>query len=101
MASVLSFNLWADHRPLAFIPGFENAGWFDAFDGLTGKILLPFSGLITAVFIGWVADRKLVDSETGLAGGPLLPVWRFLVAWLCPLAVFLILLFGLFPQLLG
>ena len=67
----------------------------------TGRILLPLSGLITAVFVGWIADRKLVDAETGLAGGPLLPVWRFLVAWLCPIAVFLILLFGLFPQLIS
>ena len=101
MISVLSFNVWADHRPLAFLPGFENANWFDAFDGVTGKILLPLSGLITAVFIGWIADRKLVDGETGLGGGPLLPVWRFLIAWLCPIAVFLILLFGLFPQLIS
>ncbi|WP_333585962.1 sodium-dependent transporter [Phenylobacterium sp.] len=101
LASVLSFNVWADHRPLAFLPGFQNAGWFDAFDGLTGRLLLPLSGLITAVFIGWVADRRLVDEETGLQKGPLLPLWRFLVAWLCPVAVFLILLFGLFPQLVS
>lgn len=101
MVSVLSFNVWADHRPLAFVPGFTNANWFDAFDGVTGRILLPLSGLITAVFIGWIADRKLVDEETGLQRGPLLPVWRFLVAWLCPIAVFLILLFGLFPQLIS
>ena len=101
MVSVLSFNVWADHRPLAFVPGFTNANWFDVFDGVTGRILLPLSGLITAVFIGWIADRKLVDEETGLKGGPLLPLWRFLVAWLCPIAVFLILLFGLFPQLIS
>ena len=101
MVSVLSFNVWADHRPLAFVPGFENANWFDVFDGVTGRILLPLSGLITAVFVGWIADRKLVDAETGLAGGPLLTLWRFLIAWLCPIAVFLILLFGLFPQLIS
>ncbi|MDO9473919.1 MAG: sodium-dependent transporter [Caulobacter sp.] len=100
LASVLSFNVWADHRPLPFLPGFENASWFDAIDGVTGKIMLPLSGLITAIFIGWVADRKLVNPETGLSPR-LLPVWRFLIAWLCPLAVALILLFGLFPQLLG
>lgn len=101
MVSVLSFNVWADHRPLAMVPGFTNANWFDVFDGVTGRILLPLSGLITAIFIGWVADRKLVNEETGLQSGPLLPVWRFLVAWLCPIAVFLILLFGLFPQLIS
>ncbi len=96
----LSFNVLADQHPLNFIPFFAGQGWFDAFDSLTGKILLPLSGLITAVFIGWFADKKIVNGETGLEG-PLLPLWRFLIAWLCPLAVGLILLFGLFPNLLG
>lgn len=100
LLSALSFNVLADQRPIPFIPGFENATWFDAIDGVTGKLLLPLSGLITALFIGWVADRKLVDAETGLSGGGL-AVWRFLIAWLCPLAVFAILVIGLFPQLLG
>ncbi|MDO9587331.1 MAG: sodium-dependent transporter [Brevundimonas sp.] len=99
LLSALSFNVLADQRPIPFIPGFENATWFDAIDGVTGKLLLPLSGLITAIFIGWVADRKLVDAETGLSGGGL-AAWRFLIAWLCPLAVFAILVIGLFPQLL-
>jgi NSS family neurotransmitter:Na+ symporter len=99
LLAVLSFNVLADQRPAAFIPGFEDATWFDAFDGVTGKLLLPLSGLITAVFIGWIADRRLVEAETGLKG--LLPVWRFLVAWVCPLAVAGILATGLFPQIVG
>lgn len=100
LLSALSFNVLADQRPLAFVQGFENATWFDAIDGVTGRLLLPLSGLITALFIGWVADRKLVNAETGLSGGAL-AAWRFLLAWLCPLAVFAILVIGLFPQLLG
>lgn len=99
--SVFAFNIWEDHRPLSFLPGFEDANWFDAFDGLTGRILLPLSGLITAIFIGWVADRRLVDPESGLGPTGILPVWRFLVAWLCPIAVAAILIFSLFPTLLG
>jgi NSS family neurotransmitter:Na+ symporter len=100
LLSALSFNVLADHRPIPFVPGFENANWFDAIDGVTGRLLLPLSGLITAVFIGWVADRKLVNAETGLAGVGLV-AWRFLIAWLCPLAVAAILVIGLFPQILG
>jgi neurotransmitter:Na+ symporter, NSS family len=99
--SIFAFNIWEHHRPLSFLPGFEDANWFDAFDGVTGRILLPLSGLITAIFIGWVADRKLIDPETGLAANGLLPVWRFLVAWLCPVAVGLILIFSIFPGLVG
>ncbi len=100
LLSALSFNLLADQRPMSFVPGFENANWFDAIDGVTGRLLLPLSGLITAVFIGWVADRKLVNAETGL-NGTTLGIWRFLVAWVCPLAVAGILVIGLFPQLLS
>ncbi len=100
LLSALSFNVLADQRPMASIPGFETATWFDAIDGVTGRLLLPLSGLVTAIFIGWVADRKLVNAETGLKGGGL-TAWRFLVAWLCPLAVAAILVIGLFPQLLG
>lgn len=100
LVSALSFNLLADQRPLAGVPGFEDATWFDAVDGVTGRLLLPLSGLITAIFIGWVADRKLVDAETGLTGAKL-ALWRFLVAWLCPLGVAAILVIGLFPGLLG
>jgi neurotransmitter:Na+ symporter, NSS family len=98
LLSVFAFNIWADHRPLAFVPGFEEANWFDVFDGVTGRILLPLAGLVTAIFIGWIADRKLVDSETGLSPSGLLPVWRFLIAWLCPMAVALILVTSLFPS---
>ena len=100
LLSALSFNVLADQRPIPFVPGFENATWFDAIDGVTGRLLLPLSGLVTAIFIGWVADRKLVNAETGL-GGAGLTAWRFLIAWLCPLAVAAILVIGLFPQILG
>ncbi|MFN4297904.1 MAG: sodium-dependent transporter [Brevundimonas sp.] len=100
LLSALSFNILADQRPIPFVPGFENAGWFDAIDGITSKLFLPLSGLITAVFIGWFADRKLVNAETGLSG-PVLGMWRFLIAWVCPLAVAAILVIGLFPGLLG
>lgn len=100
LLSALSFNVLADQRPMPFVPGFENATWFDAIDGVTGKLLLPLSGLITAIFIGWVADKKLVNAETGLSGGSL-RMWRFLIAWICPIAVFAILVIGLFPQILG
>lgn len=99
--SVFAFNIWDGHRPLSFVPGFENANWFDVFDGVTGRILLPLAGLTTAIFIGWIADRRLVDTESGLHAGGLLPIWRFLVAWLCPIAVALILVFSLFPQLIS
>lgn len=94
--SALSFNTLAAFRPLGFWPLFAEANFFDAVDGVTSKILLPLSGLLTAIFVGWIADRRLTDSENGISG-PLQPLWRFLVAWLCPIALTVILIAGIFP----
>lgn len=98
--AALSFNTMADFRPLAFIPLFAENNFFDAVDGVTSKILLPLSGLLTAIFIGWVADKRLTDAENGLEGTMHL-IWRFLVAWLCPIVLTAILVLGIFPGLMG
>jgi neurotransmitter:Na+ symporter, NSS family len=96
--AVFAFNIMDDLRPLALIPGFENLNWFDAMNDFVGRLLLPVGGLVAVIFIGWVADRRIVDPETGLTGA-MLPLWRFLIAWLCPLAVGVILVVSLFPGL--
>jgi hypothetical protein len=100
LLAVFAFNIMADMRPLAIVPGFENLNWFDAMNDLVGRLLLPLAGLITVIFVGWIADRRLVDAETGLDGARL-RLWRFLIAWLCPLAVASILIASLFPNLIG
>lgn len=100
MLGALSFNVLSDVRPLAFWSLMADQDIFNSLDGLVGKLLLPIAALLTAVFIGWRADKKLVEAETGLEGG-MFVFWRFLVAWLGPIAVGFILLFGLFPSLLG
>lgn len=99
VASALGYNLWSEMRPLSFWPAFANADILDSLNDITGKIGLPLGGLGIALFVGWKADKVLVANESGLSGG-MLALWRFLIAWLAPLAVGLILLFGLFPQLL-
>ncbi|WP_431471041.1 sodium-dependent transporter [Sphingosinithalassobacter sp. LHW66-3] len=98
--SALGYNLLADVRPLAWWPSFARLDILDSIDTVTGKILLPLSGLLTAIFIGWIADRRLIDAENGLSGGTQL-LWRFLVAWLCPIVLTAILVLGIFPGLIG
>ncbi len=93
IVSALSFNVLADWHPLDFSV-FEGLNFFDVTDTLTGKILLPLSALLVAVFVGWIADKRLTDDENGISGG-LHMIWRFLIAWLCPLAVGAILVYGL------
>ena len=68
-------------------------GTLDALDGLTSKLTMPIAALLTSVFVGWIADRRLVDSENGLSGGLHL-FWRFLVRFACPLVLAAIMVFG-------
>lgn len=98
--AALSFNLLSEVRPLAFWSLMADKDIFNSLDGLVGTLLLPVAAMLTAIFVGWRADRKLVAGETGLEGS-MFVLWRFLVAWVGPIAVSLILLFGLFPSLLG
>ncbi len=94
-----SFNSQADFQPFDFMI-FSGQPVFGIIDELTAKILLPLSALLVSIFVGWIADRRLIDSENGLDGG-LQRMWLFLVRWVCPLVISAILLFGLFPELLG
>ncbi len=100
LACALGYNEWSDVRLLRFWPIFENADILDSIDGITGKVMLPLAGFGLAIFTGWRADRRLVEVESGLSGIQF-ALWRGIVAWLAPVAVGLILIFGLFPSLLG
>ena len=100
IACVLGYNVWSDVRPLAFWPLFADADILDALDGFTGKVMLPLGALLVSIFVGWRVDRRLLETTTGLSSA-MFALWRFLLAWLCPIAVTIILLTGLFPSLIG
>ncbi|MEL6878232.1 MAG: sodium-dependent transporter [Pseudomonadota bacterium] len=93
--SALSFNDMADFRPLGFIPIFADANFFDALDGVTAKLFMPIGAILTCIFVGWVADARLIDDENGLDGA-LHQTWRALVRYVCPIVLTVILAFGLF-----
>lgn len=71
---------------------------FDLFDYVSGQIFLPVGGLLTAVFVGWVLDRKIVSYEltnggtcSSLGGGAVMSLLRYLA----PIAILLIFLTGI------
>ncbi|MBE5072721.1 sodium-dependent transporter [Erythrobacteraceae bacterium E2-1 Yellow Sea] len=98
--SAYSLNTLSGFHPLGFIPLFEGQGIFDVLDGMTAKLLMPIGALLICIFVGWVADPKLIDDENGLTGALHL-FWRFLVRYLCPVALAAILVVGLFPDLVS
>lgn len=91
----LSFNEMAEFYPLSFIPLFAETNFFHTLDGVTAKLFMPIGAILTCIFVGWIADAKLIDDENGL-DGVLHQTWRALVRFVCPLALGVILFVGLF-----
>jgi len=92
--SALSFNLWGDVRP------FFGRSFFDFFDLLVSSYMLPIGGLLVAIYTGWFWPSGTEERElSGEVDRPwLFPAWHFLLRFVAPGAVGIILLnqIGLF-----
>jgi NSS family neurotransmitter:Na+ symporter len=96
--SALSMGSLSGFHPLGYFSLFEGQGVLDTLDTFTSRLTMPIAALLTSIFVGWIADKRLIDAENGLSGG-LHVFWRFLVCWLCPIALTAILIVGIFPSL--
>jgi len=85
IGSVLSFNLWQDYKLF-------DKTYFDIMDYVTSNILLPFGGLLIAIFTAWLMSRKAVVAELGLGEGFLFQAWFFVVRFVAPIGVVIIFL---------
>ncbi len=92
LASIFSFNIWADFKPLGFISHFADKTVFDLLDGLTANIMLPLGGLLIAVFAAWQMSRRTCREELELEEGLLFRTWYFVIRYISPLAVAIIFL---------
>ncbi|WP_051881657.1 sodium-dependent transporter [Parvularcula oceani] len=87
------FNTW---HPADGLPLFEGDTLLDFTDKLTGSVLLPFGGLMTALFAGWAVSSTASREELGFSSDGWYRAWRFLVRWVCPILVGLVLVWGAF-----
>lgn len=67
---------------------------FDFLDFLSGSVLLPLSGLLVAIFVGWVLSGDAVRAELSMKDGQY-SLWRFVTRFVAPVCVFGILLLKL------
>ena len=86
---VLSFG------PLAHFKPFFGRGFFDAFDDLTAQWLMPLSGIMLSLFVGWRLPRRLVEEELTNHGtlrlpSFVVPSFFFLIRWMAPIVITLI-----------
>ena len=82
VAVCLSFNEWSAVKLFGL-------GIFDLLDALTSKILMPLSGLLIAIFVGWIMQRQHVREELGMPEAGF-RVLQFLLRYVSPVAIVLI-----------
>ncbi len=82
VAVCLSFNEWSGVTLFGL-------GIFDFLDTLTSKILMPLSGLLIAIFVGWIMQREHVRDELGMPERGF-RVLQFLLRYVSPVAIVLI-----------
>ena len=83
--SSLSLGVWDDK--------FFGLGFFDLLDFVTAKLMLPLSGLLVSLFVGWYLKRLLSYEELtnyGLQKAPYFPIYMFILRYLAPIAIVLI-----------
>jgi NSS family neurotransmitter:Na+ symporter len=95
LATVLSFNVWADVRPLGAIPRLAEKGVFDLIDYAATNIMLPLGGVLIAIFAGWRVTRGASRRELGLDDGMYYRLWRLLIRFAVPVLVAAVLFAGL------
>lgn len=99
LSSVFSFSIWSDVHPFGFIPQFADDTVFDVLDFIVAVFFIPVGGLLIALFAGWAMSRHSTRDELGLGEGFLYGLWRFLVRYVAPVALAIILLSNLLGSL--
>ncbi len=67
--------------------------FFDLFDFVTAKIMLPLGGMFIALFTGWYLDRKLVEDELtneGTLKVRFFKLYIFILRYIAPIAIAII-----------
>lgn len=87
-ACSFSFGIWKDLKLFGM-------GFFDMFDFLTAKFLMPLGGLLITMFVGWYLQRQFVEDELSNVGTLKVRSMRillFLIKWITPVGVAIVFL---------
>lgn len=81
----LSFGIWKDVHVMG-------KGFFDLFDFVTAKFLMPLGGLLICTFVGWDMNKKIVAAELDSKATPFLMI---LFSWIAPIGIGIVFFYGL------
>jgi neurotransmitter:Na+ symporter, NSS family len=82
--TIFSFNNWSTVKIF-------DRSIFELLDYLTANLMLPIGGFCIAVFAGWIMKQQHSEGELNLPAASYL-LWKLLVRYIAPLAVFLVFL---------
>ncbi len=91
LGTVFSFNIWSGYQLLGFT-------FFDFLDFLTANIMLPISGLLIALFVGYVIDKKITDSEMQGINPRIETTWLFSLRYIAPIAIGAVFIMGVYDK---
>ena len=91
LGSVFSFNIWADST----VAGFT---FFDFLDFLTSNVMLPLSGLLIALFVGFVMKDEFVDDEMQDTSPWVMRSWRLMLRYVAPVAIAAVFVMGIYDK---
>ena len=86
-------TFWNTWQPAGFIPIFEGMVLLD-FLSATTDIILPLSGFVAAIFAGWVVTTSTAREAIGFKSEAWFKRWRFLIRWVCPFGIGLVLFYS-------
>ncbi len=88
IACALSFGIWSDVK-------IYGMGFFDLFDFLVAKFIMPIGALILSIFTGWIVNERLLKAEltnNGTLKQPMYGIFRLCVRYVAPACIILIFL---------
>ena len=84
----LSFGEWQNETIMGMT-------FFDFFDYLVAKFIMPLGGMLMCLFMGWVVDEKVVRNEmtnNGSIRSPLYPVFKLVIRYVAPVCIIIVFL---------
>lgn len=84
--TIFSFNEWSEFKLFSMT-------MFELIDYVTSNIMLPLGGIFMAIFVAWLMKSEDVTSELKVSAQNCgYQIWNFLLRYIIPLAVTLVLL---------
>ena len=88
--------VWVSGVLIAGIGSFAawDLGILDVMDQIANNILLLFGALMLSLFVGWVMPDPMAEVQKGTGRMAWYPTWRFLLRWLVPIALLVVLFYS-------